>query len=303
MSRESGELVNLDAYLDQRRRWIDAALERLLPVPSGPASTVAAAMRHAVLAPGKRLRPIVAIAACEACGGSVEDVLEPASALELLHTYSLVHDDLPAMDDDDLRRGRPTVHRAFSEAAAILAGDALHTLTFEILATRPAGDPAAVRRMHAAAIVARRAGMSGMVGGQIADLEAEGTAPDPERLEWIHAHKTAALLSASAEVGAIHAGADEAARAALGQYGHALGMAFQIADDLLDCTASAQDLGKTPGKDRQVGKATYPALFGLDVSRERAEAWVERALEPLTSVDRWSEPLEALARFAVTRTR
>ena len=295
--------MNLDAYLSERRLRIDAALERLLPAPSGPASTVAAAMRHAVLAPGKRLRPILAIAACEACGGSVDDVLEPASALELLHTYSLVHDDLPAMDDDDLRRGRPTVHRAFSEAAAILAGDALHTLTFEILATRPEGDGAAIRRTHAAAIVALRAGTTGMVGGQIADLEAEGTPPDAERLEWIHAHKTAALLSASAEVGAIHAGADATVRSALGRYGHALGMAFQIADDLLDRTATAQDLGKTPGKDLKVGKATYPALFGLSASRERAEAWVERALESLVAIDRLSEPLRAIARFAVTRTR
>jgi geranylgeranyl diphosphate synthase, type II len=295
--------VNLEAYLEERRLRIDATLERLLPLATGPAATIAAAMRHAVLAPGKRLRPILAIAACEACGGTLDDVLEPASALELLHTYSLVHDDLPAMDDDDLRRGRPTVHRAFSEAAAILAGDALHTLTFEILATLPTGEGAALRRTEAAAVVARRAGTNGMVGGQIADLEAEGRSPDADRLEWIHAHKTAALLAASAEVGAIHAGADDQVRAALGQYGKALGMAFQIADDLLDRTASAADLGKTPGKDLKVGKATYPALFGLEASRERAEAWVERALEPLAAIGSLSEPLRAIARFAVTRTR
>ena len=295
--------MNLDAYLDERRRWVEATLERLLPVPAGPAGTLAAAMRYAVLAGGKRLRPIVALAACEACGGSPERVLEPATALELLHTYSLVHDDLPAMDDDDLRRGRPTVHRAYSEAIAILAGDALHTLTFEILTTLPAGAAAEGLRLRAAAVVARRAGIDGMVGGQIADLEAEGVAADAQRLAWIHAHKTAALLAASAEVGAIHAAADDPVCAAFAEYGHALGMAFQIADDLLDCTASAAELGKTPGKDRQAGKTTYPALFGIAASRERAEAWVERAIAALTAVDRRSEPLAALARFALARTR
>ena len=295
--------MNLESYLEERRGWIDETLDRLLPASRGPARTVAAAMRYAVLAGGKRLRPIVAIAACEACGGDRDQVLEPATALELLHTYSLVHDDLPAMDDDDLRRGQPTVHRAFSEATAILAGDALHTLTFEILATRPSGDEAAPRRMRAAAVVARRAGTGGMVGGQIADLEAEHAQPDLERLDWIHAHKTAALLSASAEVGAIHAGASAPLCDSLAAYGHALGMAFQIADDLLDCTASAAELGKTPGKDARAGKTTYPALFGLDASRDRADSWVARAIDALGALEHRAEPLREIARFAVSRTR
>jgi geranylgeranyl diphosphate synthase type II len=294
--------VDLERYLAERRGRIDDTLDRMLPSPDGPASTVARAMRYAVFAGGKRLRPIVAIATCEACGGDPDAVLEPASALEMLHTYSLVHDDLPAMDDDDLRRGRPTLHRAFSEATAILAGDALHTLSFEILTTRPAGATSAERRTRAASVVARRAGTAGMVGGQIADLEAEGTPPDVERLDWIHAHKTAALLSASAEVGAIHAGAPDALCEALAAYGHALGMAFQISDDVLDCTASAAELGKTPGKDRRAGKTTYPALFGLDTSRERARAWVGRAVDALRPLEHPAEPLVALARYAVART-
>jgi geranylgeranyl pyrophosphate synthase len=291
----------LDSYLDERRQRVEAALDRLLPSDRGPAATVARAMRYAVLGGGKRLRPILAIAACEACGGHADDVVEPATALELVHTYSLVHDDLPAMDDDDLRRGRPTAHRAFGEATAILAGDALHTLAFEILVTRP--DPASTaRRMAAAAVVAARAGFDGMVGGQIADLEAEGKPADARRLEWIHAHKTAALLSASAEVGAIHAGADAGVRAAFASYGHALGLAFQIADDVLDCTATAEELGKTPGKDRRTGKTTYPSLFGVDESRRRAAEWVERATAALAAVDRLDEVLAALARYAIVRT-
>ncbi len=296
-------MERLQAYLAERRSQVEATLDRLLAPAGGPASTVVEAMRYAVLAGGKRLRPILALAACEACGGQASDVLEPAAALELLHTYSLVHDDLPAMDDDDLRRGRPTLHRAFSEATAILAGDALHTRAFEILVTRPTGDAAAARRTAAAAVVAARAGVEGMVGGQIADLEAERSAADAERLEWIHAHKTAALLSACAEVGAIHGCASAPVRAALATYGQALGLAFQIADDVLDCTATAEDLGKTPGKDGRAGKTTYPALFGLSGARSRAGAWVERATAALDSVGLRDEILVALARFAITRTR
>ena len=292
----------LDAYLEEQRRRIEVTLDRLLPPPDGPGATVVEAMRYAVLGGGKRLRPIVAIASCEACGGRADDVLEPATALELLHTYSLVHDDLPAMDDDDLRRGRPTVHRVFSEATAILAGDALHTRAFEILVTLPAGLDRTERRAAAAAVVAARAGVAGMVGGQMADLEAERAAVDAERLEWIHAHKTAALLSACAEVGAIHGGADDTVRARFATYGHALGMAFQIADDILDCTATAEDLGKTPGKDRRAGKTTYPGRFGLAGARERATAWVDRATDALASVGRLDARLAALARFAVART-
>lgn len=297
------DVLDLQSYLVGNKRRVDETLDSLLPPPTGPAATVLEAMRYAVTAGGKRLRPILAMAACEACGGAIEEVIEPAAAVELIHTYSLIHDDLPAMDDDDLRRGRPTVHRAFGEAEAVLAGDALQALAFEILATRPHGADRASRRNEAVRVLADRAGVAGMVGGQMADLEAERTPVDADGLEWIHRRKTGALLAASAELGAIHAGATDAARSALAEYGRALGLAFQIADDILDCTATAEDLGKTPGKDLEAGKATYPALYGLDASRDRAESLVDRALNELRPNGLLSEPLAALARFAVNRDR
>jgi geranylgeranyl diphosphate synthase type II len=293
--------VNLPAYLAHRRAEVEAALERLLPPADGPGATVARAMRYAVQAGGKRIRPILVLTCCEVCGGSASELEAPAVALELIHTYSLIHDDLPAMDDDDLRRGRPTVHRAFGQAEAILAGDALNTLAFELLATYPLGDEHAARRSRAVALVARRSGIAGMVGGQIADLEAENCQADEERLHWIHRHKTAALLSASTELGAIHASAGDAACAALAEYGRQLGLAFQIADDILDCTSTAADLGKTPGKDRQVGKATFPALYGLERSRKRAHDAVQHALDALDAVGLRDERLESLAHFIVQR--
>ncbi len=293
--------MNLDAYLARRREEVETALDRFLPAPDGPGATVARAMRYAVQAGGKRLRPILAMTSCEACGGSAAPVVAPAVALELIHTYSLIHDDLPAMDDDDLRRGKPTVHKAFGEAEAILAGDALNTLAFELLATHPEGDAHATRRMRAVSLIARRSGIDGMVGGQIADLEAENGAADETRLLWIHRHKTAALLAASTELGAIHAGADGEVCAAFAEYGRQLGLAFQIADDILDCTSTATDLGKTPGKDRHVGKLTFPVLYGIDGSRERALGAVRQAQEALERVGLLDERLAALARFSVER--
>jgi geranylgeranyl diphosphate synthase type II len=297
------DTLDLQSYLVDNKRLVDETLESLLPESTGPAATVLEAMRYAVTAGGKRLRPILAMAACEACGGAIEDIIEPAAAVELIHTYSLIHDDLPAMDDDDLRRGRPTVHRAFGEAEAILAGDALQALAFEILATRPHGAGRSSHRNEAVHILAAGAGVAGMVGGQVADLEAERSPVDADGLEWIHRRKTGALLAASAELGAIHAGATQAHRSALADYGRSLGLAFQIADDILDCTATAEDLGKTPGKDLEAGKATYPALYGLDASRERAEILVDTALNVLRPHGLLSEPLAALARFAVARDR
>jgi len=295
--------VSFEEYLESRRALVEAELERRLPAAEGPASPVIAAMRYAVLGGGKRLRPILCLAACEACGGRIEEALAPSAALEFLHTYSLVHDDLPAMDDDDLRRGRPTVHRAFGEAQAILAGDGLMSLAFELLAREPPGERFASRRAEAAAVAARRAGVAGMVGGQMADLEAErggGTAAD---LEWIHRHKTGALLAASAEIGAILAGGGRDLRASLARYGEAVGLAFQIADDILDVVSTAEALGKTPGKDRRSGKLTYPALYGVERSRSIASALVEAAVAELAVLpgDRWA--LEGLARYAISRTR
>ena len=288
------------------REEIEGALARVLADPQGPAATVRQAMRHAVLGGGKRLRPLLTLAVCRACGGRTEDVLLPAAALELVHAYSLVHDDLPAMDDDALRRGRPTVHVAFGEAAAILAGDALLTLAFELLATHPLGDAAAARRAEAVATVARAAGASGMVGGQQADLEAERALPgslDAGHLRWIHAHKTGALLGAAAELGALHAGWDAARRTPLARFGQALGLAFQIADDILDATASREALGKTPGKDARSGKATYPLLFGLTESVRMAEEQMEAALREFHAAGVADEDgvLASLTRGAVRR--
>ena len=293
--------MNLGAYLERRRSDVDAVLETILPIPEGPAARLLEAMRYAVFSGGKRLRPVLALAACEAFGGLIDEVLEPAAALELIHTYSLIHDDLPAMDDDDLRRGRLTAHKAFGEAEAILAGDALLTLAFEVLATRPVGEALASRRTEAVALVARRAGHSGMVGGQLADLEAERKPTDGASLAWIHRHKTGALIAASVEIGALHAGAEAKDRAAMARFGEAVGLAFQITDDVLDRTATATALGKTPGKDEKSGKATYPALLGLDASRLEAERLVALARASIPATIRQPAFLDALARYAIDR--
>ena len=293
--------MNFLEYLERRKAEVDTMLEELLPHPSGPAARLIETMRYAVFSGGKRLRPVLALASCEAFGGPVERVLAPAAALELVHTYSLIHDDLPAMDDDDLRRGRPTAHRAFGEAEAILAGDALLTLAFEVVGTRPEGDAYASRRADAVLLLARRAGLAGMVGGQLADLMAERKPAAEAPLEWIHRHKTGALLAASVEIGALHAGAGRDDLASISRYGEALGLAFQITDDVLDRTASAEALGKTPGKDEKSGKATYPARFGLEASRDQAEQLVASALEAIPKSVREPAVLEALARFAIDR--
>ncbi len=288
-------------YLERRRAEVDVTLQALLPQAEGPAARLLETMRYSVFSGGKRLRPVLALATCEAFGGRVEDALGPAAAVELVHTYSLIHDDLPAMDDDDLRRGRATAHKAFGEAEAILAGDALLTLAFEVMAIHPAGEARAARRAKAVAVLARRAGHSGMVGGQLADLLAERRPPAESPVEWIHRHKTGALLAASVEIGALHAGASPDDLSAMTRYGEALGLAFQITDDILDRTASAEALGKTPGKDEKAGKATYPALVGLDESRRAAARLVASALEAIPGSVREPAVLEALARYAVDR--
>jgi geranylgeranyl pyrophosphate synthase len=283
------------------RDVVDRALDLRLPSPEGPAARLHAAMRYAVLGGGKRLRPALCLAACEACGADPDRVVGPAAAIEMIHTYSLVHDDLPAMDDDPLRRGRPTVHVAFGEAEAILAGDALLTLAFEVLAREPEDPRFAERRAEAVAVVAAAAGAAGMVGGQMAYLDSDRSDVEPAPLDWIHAHKTGALLAASVEVGAIHAGAGEKARAALVDFGRNLGMAFQIVDDILDVTATAEELGKTPGKDARSGKGSYAARFGVDGARNEAERFRDRAIEALAALPGDTSFLESLARYALGR--
>jgi geranylgeranyl diphosphate synthase type II len=288
--------VSLDAFLADTKKLVDGALDRWLPMKG---VRLHDAMRYAVFAGGKRIRPAIARASCLAVGGSNEDVLPTMCALEMLHTYSLIHDDLPAIDDDDLRRGKPTCHREFDEATAILAGDALQTQAFLVLAERTPRQ-GAVRTL--VLDLARAAGTDGMVGGEISDIEAEGREPDLKVVESIHARKTGALLRASAVMGGGAGGGSPAQREALAAYGDALGLAFQIVDDILDETEDAETLGKSPGKDRKAHKMTYPAAAGLEASRRRARELKERALAALKGVVE-SPPLVQIAEIVVSRSK
>jgi len=292
---------DLQAYLKDRRALVDAALERFLPPEDTPPPTVHRAMRYSVMAGGKRLRPILVIAGAEAVGGTPATVMPAACALELIHTYSLIHDDLPAMDDDDYRRGRLTNHKVFGEAIAILAGDALLTLAFRLVADNTAlvNDARVLRDVVAE--LADAAGTSGMVGGQVVDIESEGKAITAETLEYIHRHKTAALIRASLRVGALLAGGDGKAVAAIGEAGSDLGLAFQIVDDILDVEGSLEELGKTAGSDERKQKATYPALHGLEASRRQAKMLIERTKQRLEGFGARAVPLQALADYVVER--
>ena len=292
---------DLQAYLTERRALVEAALERFLPPEDTPPPTVHRAMRYSVMAGGKRLRPILVIAGAEAVGGTPATVMPAACALELIHTYSLIHDDLPAMDDDDYRRGRLTSHKVFGEAIAILAGDALLTLAFKLVADNTAlvNDARVLRDVVAE--LADAAGTSGMVGGQVVDIESEGKAITAETLEYIHRHKTAALIRASLRVGALLAGGDGKAVAAIGEAGSDLGLAFQIVDDILDVEGSLEELGKTAGSDERKQKATYPALHGLEASRRQAKMLIERAKQRLGVFGARAVPLQALADYVVER--
>jgi geranylgeranyl diphosphate synthase type II len=292
---------DLDAYVKERAAAVDAALDRVLPAETARPDTLHKAMRYSVFAGGKRLRPVLVIAGAEAVGGRAEDVMPTACAIELIHTYSLVHDDLPAMDNDDFRRGAPTNHKVFGEAMAILAGDALLTLAFRLVADNCGPGTDVSRLRDALADIADAAGHEGMVGGQVADLESEGKDVAADVVDYIHVHKTGALIRTSLRVGARLCGAADSQVHALGDAGANLGLAFQIVDDILDVVASSEQLGKTAGKDQAQHKATYPALHGLDASRARAHeliAAAERALSPFG--DR-GEPIRALGRFILER--
>jgi len=285
----------------ERRTLVEAALTQWLPGAEVPPATIHEAMRYSVLAGGKRLRPMLALFACEAVGGRLEDAMPAAVALELIHTYSLVHDDLPAMDDDDYRRGRPTCHKVYGEAVAILAGDALLTHAFQVLADPAARGVPAPRRLQIIAEIASAAGSVGMVGGQTMDIQAEGQTPDPETLLALHAKKTGALLRASLRVGALAGGADEAALAALTRYGERLGLAFQIVDDILDIEGNSAEMGKTAGSDLRKKKATYPAVFGLETARRDAARLLREATEALGLLGEGGAVLAALAEYVGSR--
>ena len=292
--------LDLKAYLENRRAMVDAALDRVLPPETAAPPRIHEAMRYSVLAPGKRLRPILVIAGAEAVGGHAEAVLDTACALELIHAYSLIHDDLPAMDDDDYRRGRLTNHKVFGEAMAILAGDALLTLAFRLVAENAARvAPGAVGMVVAE--VADAAGTDGMVGGQVVDIESEGKTISPEMLDYIHLHKTAALIRSALRVGALLAAARAEQVEAISQAGQALGLAFQIVDDILDVEGSLAELGKSAGSDERKKKATYPSLHGLPASKQRARDLIEETKRLLVPLGPAADPIRALADFVLER--
>jgi geranylgeranyl diphosphate synthase type II len=295
-------IMELKEYLHDRSVLVDQALDGWLPGENVLLNTLHQSMRYSIFAGGKRLRPIMVIAASEAVGGTAQQVMHAACALEMIHTYSLIHDDLPAMDDDDFRRGRPTNHKAYGEAAAILAGDALLTDAFRLLADDKANmavPPATVLRVIE--LVARFAGSQGMVGGQVVDMESEGKEINFPTLEYIHTHKTGGLILASVQAGALLGGGDEKQFAALTRFGGAAGLAFQIADDILDVVGDQAKLGKDIGSDQARGKATYPALLGLAEARQRASELVDIAIEALNPLGSPAKTLQELARYIVER--
>jgi geranylgeranyl diphosphate synthase type II len=280
--------MDLKAYLNERRAIVEEALQGIFPAPEGPAANIVRAMGYSLFAGGKRLRPILCIASAEAAGGEARDVLPVACAIELIHTYSLIHDDLPVMDDDDMRRGKATSHKVFGEAVALLAGDGLLTKAFHVMTS-----PDMVNRLSPESLlaviglIAQAAGYEGMVGGQVVDIQSEGKEVDSSIVEFIHTRKTAALISASVVSGAILAGAAEAHVNALASYGEKIGLAFQVSDDILDIEGDSRELGKNVGSDTRQEKITYPAILGLERSRRN---WWNRPLNPLRPSIRGRSP-------------
>ncbi len=294
--------MDIKTYLAKKKNIIDKTLEKL--VPSSPVfpPSVHQAIRYSLFAGGKRVRPILAIAAAEALGARTADFLPIAGSLELIHTYSLIHDDLPAMDDDDFRRGRATCHKVYGDAIAILAGDGLLNMAFEVLS-----DPRRLKAVSAQRLIAiikeisTASGVHGMVGGQVLDMESEGKEIDFPTLEYIHTHKTGALIRASVRTGALYAKAGKKQFAALTHYGEMIGLAFQIADDIMDITGSREQTGKDEGSDLKKGKQTYPSFYGLDESRRRAAEVSDRAILALKDFGSKADPLRALAEYIVNR--
>jgi len=291
--------MKLSAFFEEDRLAVDAALERLLPAETTPPSSIHAAMRYSVFAGGKRMRPILCLEAARIFEAEVAPALYPACALEFIHTYSLIHDDLPALDNDDLRRGKPTCHKKFGEAIAILAGDALLTLAFESIGATPVPSE---RRVAILTEVATAAGtVNGMVGGQVADIQAEGKRVEPNMLEYIHRSKTAALIRASATAGGLCAGAGPDDVARLRRFGETIGWAFQVTDDILDVEESSAALGKTAGKDVAQQKATYPSVYGLERSHEIAKELATKAIAEVTPYAERASRLREIAEYLVLR--
>jgi geranylgeranyl diphosphate synthase type II len=294
--------MDIKTYLTRKKDIIDKSLEKLVPPSTAFPPSVNEAIRYSLFAGGKRVRPILAIAAAEASGARTTDLLPIAGSLELIHTYSLIHDDLPAMDDDDFRRGRATCHKVYGEAIAILAGDGLLNMAFEVLS-----DPRRLKAVPAQRLVAiireisTASGVYGMVGGQVVDMESEGKEIDFPTLEYIHTHKTGALIRASVRTGALYAKVGKKKFAALTHYGEMVGLAFQIADDILDISGSMEETGKDEGSDLKKGKQTFPSFYGLEESRRRAVEVSDRAVLALKDFGREADPLRALAKYIVNR--
>jgi geranylgeranyl diphosphate synthase type II len=291
--------MDLKTYLTARTAEVDAAMDAFLPKAKERPATIHAAMRYSIFAGGKRLRPVLCLAAAEVCGGEISAALAPACAVELMHTYSLVHDDLPAMDDDDLRRGRPTCHKVYGEGMAVLCGDALLTESFAVLA-----QVAPTKRYSTRDFIAELAETGGsrkLIGGQVMDLEGEGKKLTKRDLVRIHEAKTAALLTTSLRLGAMTANATPAKLEALTLFGHALGLAFQVIDDILDVTQSTEILGKTAGKDQAVEKSTYPAILGLDASRKEAARLTQAAMDALKPLGTKAARLQEIASHLLKR--
>ncbi|HET6419754.1 MAG TPA: farnesyl diphosphate synthase [Geobacteraceae bacterium] len=295
--------MDLKKYLNDKCRIVDEALEKCLPGEDELPFTLHKSMHYSVFAGGKRVRPILVLAACEAVGGRAEDAMLAACAMEMIHTYSLIHDDLPAMDNDDYRRGKPTNHKVYGEATAILAGDALLTEAFILLGSPEFGasiDPE--KRLEVIGEISRCAGSRGMIGGQMVDMESEGKPEiDFATVQYIHTRKTGALIKASVRSGAILGGADSGREAALVRYGEAIGLAFQIADDILDIEGTTEEIGKDAGSDLERGKATYPAVIGISESKRRAAELVDVALDALSGFDEKADPLREIAKYIVLR--
>lgn len=292
---------DLKQYLEARRLMVEEALEVALPQQDGPETRVVEAMRYSLFAGGKRLRPILCLAASEAVGGDLKTAMPAGCALEMIHTYSLIHDDLPAMDDDDLRRGKPTNHKVFGEAIAILAGDGLLTEAFVLLSDYNSLLPE--RAVQVIGVIAEAASYRGMVGGQVVDILSQNKRADLETVQQMHSRKTAALIAAATESGALAGKGSEAQVAALARYGRAIGLAFQIADDILDIEGDTELLGKTTGADEARGKVTYPAAVGLERSRQAANEMVNDALAALEGFDDRANPLRSLANYIITRKK
>src|SRR5216683_903261 len=285
----------ITSYLARRAAEVNEWLDRFVPSETTPPEELHRAMRYSLLAGGKRLRPVLTLATGEALGADTDDLMPAACAIEMIHTYSLIHDDLPAMDNDDLRRGRPTCHKVFGEAVAILAGDALLTQAFRVLAS-DAPNRNAERQVRVIREVATAAGtVDALIGGQMADIESEGKKVDATMLEYIHRSKTGAMITASVVVGGLIVGANEDQIDKLRKYGQRIGLAFQIADDILDVTSTSEQLGKTPGKDQAANKATYPAVHGIEASELRARELVDEAVAVVSGLALKTRVLEDIA--------